>query len=81
MDKARSTQGRDKNGVPSSNHEAHKPIDNITVTILWFCRKHIIPILVQIKLATSNLSDSCHHICSAKLQTVVHIRHAAVFVF
>jgi len=73
MGEARSTQGRDKNEVPSSNHEAYKPIDNFTVTILWFCRKYIAEVLVQIKLATYNLSNSCHHICSAKLQTVVHI--------
>jgi hypothetical protein len=36
MGEAKGTQGMDKNGAPSSNHEAHKPIDNITVTILWF---------------------------------------------
>jgi len=34
MGEARSTQGRDKNGIPSSNHEAHKLIDNITVAIV-----------------------------------------------
>jgi hypothetical protein len=72
MGEARSTQGSDKNGVPSSNHEAHKPIDNITVTILWFCLKHNTDVSVQIELATYNLRDSCHHIRSANLQTVVH---------
>jgi len=56
MGEVRSTQRGDKNGVPSSNHEAHKPIDNITVTVLWFCRKHITDVSVQIKLATYNLS-------------------------
>jgi hypothetical protein len=34
MGEARSTQGRDKNEIPSSNHEAHKLIDNITVIIV-----------------------------------------------
>jgi hypothetical protein len=34
MGEARSTQGRNKNGIPSSNHEAHKLIDNITVAIV-----------------------------------------------
>jgi hypothetical protein len=34
MGEARSTQGRDKNGISSSNNEAHKLIDNITVTFV-----------------------------------------------
>jgi hypothetical protein len=72
MGEARRTQGRDENEALSSNREANKPTDNITVTVLWFCRKHFTDVSVQIKLATYNLGDSCHHICSAKLQTLVH---------